>query len=81
MRTFTAQYEVGDGYCGGSRPQTFKIHYSDIDEDMTQQDIKELYHDMIQNDFEENIFPEAEKVDEFVKWAMTSGSKNEDCSQ
>ncbi len=66
---FEARYEVEDGYCGKSRPQHFNICSSEIEDDMNIDDLKELYYDMVQNDFEQKISAGAERVDEFIEWA------------
>ena len=52
---FEAEYEVEDGYVTGSRPQVFSIDESDIETDMGEDELRELYYDMIQNDFEQRI--------------------------
>jgi hypothetical protein len=67
--SFMGRYEVDDGYVGGSRPQSFEIKDWEIDEDMTEEELREIYRDEMQNHFEQNIFPGGNNEDEFIEWA------------
>ena len=67
--TFEAQYQVEDGYAGPARPKYFEIRPEDLDEDMTQEDLEEFYLQSVEDHFKENIYPAAEKVEQFVEWA------------
>ena len=66
---FRARYQAQDGYVGGDRPQHFNIDASDLEEDMTDADIEEFYHEAIQDHFEQHVSPGAERVVEFIAWA------------
>lgn len=66
---FEAMYQVQDGFVGKDRPRTFNIDHSDIEEGASIEELKDLYYDMVQNDFEQNISPGAERMDEFLAWA------------
>lgn len=66
---FKGRYQVADGYCGGARPQHLTIHAGDLEDDMTDEQLIEMYEAEIQQHFEEHISPSAERVDEFVAWA------------
>lgn len=68
---FEVRYEVEDGYVGKSRPQFFKIDSSEIEDDMGDEELSELYHDMVQNDFDQKISPGGENLDEFLDWARS----------
>lgn len=41
--TFTGIYEVADGYVGKGRPQKFTIDGTMIENDFTEDDLKELF--------------------------------------
>ncbi len=66
---FKGKYQVVDGYVGGDRPQYLTIHAGDIEDDMTDAQLVEMYEGEIQQHFEDRISPSAERVDEFVAWA------------
>ena len=67
--TFEAQYEVYDGYAGPARPKNFKIYAEDLDEDMSDGSLEQFYYEAVDEHFRDHIYPEAEKVEEFVEWA------------
>ena len=66
---FEATYHVADGYVGGARPHYFKISPSDLEDDMTDDDLCELFDDWMLNHFKANIFPESTDYDSFLSWA------------
>lgn len=66
---FQATYGISDGYAGGDRPHHFSISSDEIEDDMTDEDLKTLYTDYVQDDFNDKIYPVPRKVDEFVAWA------------
>ncbi len=66
---FQARYEVADGYVGKSRPLYVSISADDLYEDMTDEDIKEVYEENIDSHFEQNVRPEGENEEEFLTWA------------
>ena len=76
--TFIGRYHVADGYAGGSRPQTFCITLTDLEEDMTDRDLEKLFEDLMHEHFNEFICPEEGNQDEFVEWAKEQLSKRED---
>lgn len=67
--TFTAKYEIADGYCGGARPQSFRIDAGDISPDMTDDQLEQLFHDMAEEDMAQNHPSEQLNVVEFIAWA------------
>ena len=67
--TFEACYEVADGYVGRRRPKTFKIYANQLDEDLSEEELEELYDELVEDHFRQNIFPESERKEEFVQWA------------
>ena len=48
-------WEVEDGYCGKSRPQSTEISDDDLDACETEEEREFLIEDCIQEDFERNI--------------------------
>ena len=70
---FEGEYEIDDGYCGGARPQYFTVDEQDIDDDMSDSDLEELYEEAAQEHFEEhferNISFHLHDVEGFVEWA------------
>jgi hypothetical protein len=68
MEEFRVSYGVDDGYIGSGK-QSFTIRGSDIEEDMSEDALKDLFWDMIQEDFEQNVHPVSYQEDEFIKWA------------
>lgn len=69
MNGFKARYEVDDGYVGGARPQHVTIDESDIEEDMGEGELRELYQDYVEEDFRQRISAYGQNEDEFVAWA------------
>jgi len=68
-KTFRGRYQVQDGYAGGARPKYVEIHADELEDDMDDAAIIELYEAIIQTDFEEKVTPAAERTDEFLVWA------------
>jgi hypothetical protein len=66
---FEGYYEVEDGYVGKSRPVYFSVHESDIDEDMDEEDLRNLYDKEAKDHFEKNIYYAVSREDQFVEWA------------
>lgn len=75
---FQVRYEVDDGYVGKSRPQKFSIDESDIEDDMTEGDLRKFYQEQIDDDFERRIFAFGENEDEFIEWAQKIIKNRED---
>ena len=67
--TFEAQYVVEDGYAGPARPKYFQVYAGDLEDDMSEEELKDFYYGMVDEHFKENIYPSAEKVEHFVEWA------------
>ena len=66
---FVGTYQVDDGYAGGSRPRNFVIDEYEIEDDMTEDDLRNLFIECAQSDFEHNISFCCQNEDEFVEWA------------
>ena len=68
---FTATYYVDDGYLGRDRPRTFPIRASEIEEDMDDTDLREMYFSSMEYDFQHAIYPTPDRgsLDKFMEWA------------
>ena len=73
---FKARYQVQDGYVGGARPKQFNISSDDLEDDMNEDDLVEFYESAVQDHFDEHVSPSADRVDEFVTWAMAQLAKS-----
>lgn len=67
---FEATWEAADGYVGKSRPQYVTFHGGMLDPDMTEQELRNLFNETIEEDFEQTVSWSSEDEDEFVKWAQ-----------
>lgn len=67
--TFEGCYEVEDGYVGKRRPKTFKIYANQLDDDLSEEELEELYDELVESHFRQNIYPSSERKEEFVQWA------------
>jgi hypothetical protein len=68
---FEAQYQVEDGYVAGERLQTFEIYAEDLEDDASDDALREFYNNQISADFENNekIYPSSRREDKFIAWA------------
>jgi len=69
--TFEAEYQVEDGYANGARPQTFKIYVENLEDDASDDALREFYDNEVDENFKNNekIYPSPRKLDQFVAWA------------
>jgi hypothetical protein len=81
--TFEAQYQVEDGYVTGARPQRFKIHVEDLENDASDDALREFYDNEVDEHFKNNekIYPSSEKVDQFVAWAKAQIAHRKELDQ
>ena len=78
MSKFKARYEVGDGYVGGSRPRYFNIDGVDIEDNMDDDALREMFEEFMYENFQETVHPYGQNVEEFIQWAkdqMTATAK------
>ncbi len=61
------KWQVADGYCGGSRPQSTELHLEDFDVEMSEGEIEDLIYEMVDDDFRQTITPGIENMDEVVE--------------
>lgn len=69
-RRFPGRYELEDGYCGGSRPQSFSIGEGDLEDDMEEHELRTLFYEMAEEHMRQSIGIVGRNEDEFVKWAQ-----------
>ena len=79
---FKCIYDVDDGYAGGSRPHSFSIWQSELDEDMTEEDVDNLFEERMQESFLQRLSPYGRNKESFINWALevieTIKEENED---
>ena len=68
-KCFEVKWEAEDGYCGGSAPQSFYIDAHELEEDMSEEEIVNLFEESLRDEFLQTVHPVAENQDEFVEWA------------
>lgn len=70
---FKAKYEVDDGYVGGSRPQSFTIREGDfdIDPEMTDDQLTDLFLEMVDEEMRQKISACNVNISEFIAWARS----------
>ncbi len=77
--SFKVIWSVDDGYVGKDRPHSLDIEPSDIEDDMTDDDLERLLDDSVRDAFEREISATARNADEFLEWARgIRDSKNEE---
>jgi hypothetical protein len=75
MKKFMAEYSIEDGYCNKDgyvnkdRFQSFYINENEIEKDMTEGELIDLFEDKMQRDFEQNIMPYGDNIDDFLDFA------------
>lgn len=72
---FKITYEVQDGYVGASRPQHTSISASELNGDESEEELKAMFWDEIQRDFQEKCTAYSRQQDEFVEWAKSKQSE------
>lgn len=66
---FSGEYEINDGYAGGSRTQHFRFNAGDLEDEMSDEEIRKLYEDAAYEHFRQHIDVTVNDCDEFVEWA------------
>jgi hypothetical protein len=66
---FEVTYEVADGYVGGARPLHFWINEDDLEEDMTDKAISDLFYEMLEEDFRKRVSADSPDLERFTAWA------------
>lgn len=77
---FEATWEAEDGYVGGSRPHHVSIRADELDEDMDDEQLKNLFWEAIQSDFEQRCSPVSEDEGKFLEWAKEQIAANREQS-
>lgn len=68
---FEVTWSVEDGYVGKDRPQTLYIDESDIDSEMDDDELKKMFWDSIDDDFNQKISSYSRDESAFLDWAHT----------
>lgn len=68
MSEFQASYSIDDGYAGNRR-HNFKLSSNEFDEFTTDEELKEIFNEIMQEHFEQNVYPIANNLDEYLDWA------------
>ena len=71
-------WQADDGYVGGSAPQHCAIDAYDIDADMSEEDLKNLFWQVVQDDFEQKVSPVSEDEVSFIEWAKEEIANRKD---
>ena len=66
---FKATYTAADGYVGKARPLYFSIYSGELEEDMDENDLIDLFENSMQDHFEQTVYPHSSDCDSFVAWA------------
>lgn len=66
---FDITWEVDDGYAGPSRPQHCSIDVDVLDDEMADDELEELYNEIVMEEFMQNITVYGSNRREFVEWA------------
>jgi hypothetical protein len=66
---FKVAWQIDDGYIGKDRPHSFYVAADDLDDDMSEEEIRKTFSDMLQEEFESNASPTTEDEEAFVEWA------------
>ena len=68
--TFEVTYGNDDGYAGGDRPHHVEIEADELSDDMTEEDMKQLFWREIEEDFQNrNLHLYSDQESEFIEWA------------
>jgi hypothetical protein len=75
---FDVAWEAEDGYVGGSRPQQFTIDTNFFCKEDTEEELRKLFNDELERDFQEKCHAVSEDEDAFVDWAKARQAEMED---
>jgi hypothetical protein len=74
---FQGVYQASDGYVGKDRPKYFTVSADDLEEDMTDAQLYDLYEEAAYEDFLQNVSCDTSRCDEFVLWAKAAIAKRD----
>lgn len=66
---FEVTWEAKDGYVSEGRPQHITIDRDEIDPDMTEAQLRTIFFDTVQADFEQTVSWSTDDEEDFVEWA------------
>jgi hypothetical protein len=67
MSKHTLNWEVDDGYCGSSRPQSLRVYADDFGANATLEVIKDLLAEYVQDDFDQKVSWSCDNLDEVAQ--------------
>jgi hypothetical protein len=75
---FDIVYEVDDGYVCGFRPQYINIDDVYLEDDMDEYQLNELYDEIVEEDFRQNISAYGQNRERFIEWAKNTINKRKE---
>lgn len=75
---FTIEWQVEDGYCGGSRPQHTPVDADMLDDEMDDAELEELYNVIVDEEFMQNISGYGTNLEKFKEWAREALAEREE---
>lgn len=66
---FTITYDIDDGYVGGARPHYIKICADDLVGDESDDLLRKIFWEFIEEDFRQNVNPTSKQEEVFLLWA------------
>lgn len=74
---FEVRWQAEDGYVGG-RPQRFTIDTGYFCKEDTEEDLRKLFNEALEHDFQEKCHADSKDEDAFVAWAKERQAEMED---
>ncbi len=71
-KDFEIEWTVEDGFAGGRRPQYTAVDVDILDDEMADDELEELYNEIIIEEFMQNISGYGTNLDEFKEWATAA---------
>ena len=67
--SFTVTWRISDGYVGRDRPHHFTIPADSLNGDETDDDLRRIFEEMLEEEFAEKIQPYSDDDAKFIAWA------------
>lgn len=68
VEKFDVRWDIDDGYVG-SRPHHFDIREDEFEDESTDQDLIDLFWNLVEEDLQQRVSPISEDETRFVAWA------------
>lgn len=75
-QTFKITWEAEDGYCGPSRPHSFRVDADSVDAE-TEEEARELFWQLVDDEFRAAVSPISEDEDAFVSWVLANNQEDQ----